>query len=254
MKRFFFILLVLALWALIFVSTMPLQFAVDKIRLPENLQLSHLHGSVWSGGAHLVYTQNRVPVLPETIPVDFAWRWCSGWKRGLLAVCMEADHPDFRLDGVVSYSPWSNRLLVRDTRLSFALAYLNLSVPIMGRSVKPKAAADLSIEELRIDPISGSSRGRMTGTLQKLELGFAALGDYSLRSELEDSLLLVDYAGQAEEFKLSGDARVNFAAWQYEYDADLWVDNAGFFDILKAYAQSAQGKKLTFASRGRLPF
>lgn len=254
MKKFLLILLALLVWAVVFVSTMPLQFAVDKVQLPENLQLSHLRGSVWSGGAHVVYKQGSVKVLPKTIPIDFVWRWCPRWENGLLAVCTEINNPDFKVQGIISYSPWSNRLLLRDTDLSFALAYLNLSIPVMNKMVKPKADARLSIQELWIDPMRGPSHGSMTGALQELELGFINLGDYALRSELENKRLVIHYAGQTDDFALNGDVRADFASRQYEYDADLLVDNAGYFDLLKSYAKSSQGKKLVFAGDGKLPF
>ena len=178
MKKVLFILLLMLVWAAIFVSAMPLQFALDKIELPDNVQLSHLRGSVWSGGAHIVYKQQNMVVLPRTIPVDFAWHWCPGWKNGLLVVCMKADNPDFSINGSASYSPWQNRLLIQNTDLDLALAWLDLSVPIMGKPVKPQAQAHLNIETLSIDPSSGIDHGTISGVLQELELGFITLGDY----------------------------------------------------------------------------
>lgn len=254
MKKVFFIFLLLLVWALIFVSTMPMQFALDKIQLPQNMQISHLRGSIWSGGAHINYQQNMSEFLPATIAADFAWQLCPGWQRGLLVVCMEVNNPDFNIAGMLAYRPWHNRLLLRDTAVDFSLAYFNIKIPIMNQTIEPQANVRISIKELWIDPLTGASRGDATGLVQKLDIGFIELGDYSLRANLDNKTMRTDYAGQTEDFKLGGSVSINFATRQYDYNADILLDNIGFFEILRSYAQSVQGKKLTFTGAGVLPF
>ena len=253
MKSFFIAVLALLLWALIFVSTMPLQFAADKVKLPEDVQISHLRGSIWSGGANITY-KNQFKLLPKNIPVDFVWRWCPRWEDGLLVICVEASNPDFNINGLVAYSPWSRQLLVQKTSVNFALAWLDIKIPVMNETMKPVADVLLTIEDLRIHHTSGASQGTMTGMLNNLQIGFLELGDYSLRSNLQDQTMLINYAGKADEFKLDGDMRINFSAKRFEYDAGLVPDNTTYFEMLKPYAKSAQGKKLVFAGDGVLPF
>ena len=87
----------------------------------------------------------------------------------------------------------------------------------------------------------------INGVLTDVASGAIKFGDYKLDSKMKDDILSISFNGGAENFIVKGKLELEFGKRQYRYFADVKSDDKTLISILKNYASSSGGGKVTFA-------
>lgn len=246
------VLVLLVSGGVIFLSTMPLNFVLDKVTLPEKIKINSVTGSVWSGQMQAIWqgqTLKEIPWLNQ--PFTVMWQWCPGSQP--LRMCITLDSHEIKASGHVFYAVTSHAVALTDTVLriqlqDYAFRFKTLSMSVSGDG---RFNVDNLLHELG-QPLPDTFG--VNGTIMSLSHDDILLGDYQLTARLVAKQLDVDIKGGTEIFSMQGKAELDLEGprLRYSYSADLSSENKIFLAALAAYAQDSGAGKITFTGRGTL--
>ena len=240
--------LLLVIWGVIFISTMPMRFLADKIQVPPQINVNAISGTLWSGRTEIIL-RNKLPIIGA--PTVLIWKWCP--FKSLLTFCLAIDNPDLKGNAHLSYSPINKHLNINDTVLNFVVNKYKFSVKGFPVFLEGIGQINLQALELPIDspspfPEQVSADGKLTG----VKSGDIQIGDYVWQSGYKGKVLEVDFNGGTSEFNVKGKLALDFDKNNYRYYADLKSESQILFNVLKPYAQQSGKGKITFSNAGRL--
>ena len=254
LKRTLSILLLLLAFLGVIFLTMPVQFMVVQLGLPDNVRIGHIVGTMQSGRASGVAYQGKIGEFSaKDLRMDLAWVWCPG--RGITALCVRLESPLLNGTGTVAYSLFGGEFTASDTRVSVKLQDYPLRLgPLKS---KLEAVGDIYLEKLSLDRDDARvlTDLRASGEIRDLYVNKLSLGNHVWRANLEESgRLASDFSGGNDRFSVKGQASLDLGERSYRYAADLKTGESGLQELLKSRAKKFKGDTLTFSGDGKLDF
>ena len=242
--------LLLLIWGLIFVSTMPIRFVLDKVQVPSQVQLSAVSGTVWSGRAQVSWLGKVPAELPITeLNADVSWRWCPLDKP--LGLCLELDNPRLKGDFLVFYALARGTVGVENAHFEvridrYLLNYQGFEFPLSGIGLIHVN----DLEFLMNKPVPEALEAQ--GELKDVRNDDAALGDYEWKVTLGQDMFKTDFSGGTDDFAVKGRWELDVKKSKYRYYVDLKSGSAELLQLLSSYAQASEKGKVTFYGIGAL--
>lgn len=129
----------IAVYFVVLVTTVPARFVLDRVALPDGVDVGGVGGTVWRGRAAVV-------ALPALSLRDLRWRlYPTALLRGRAAVQLEARLDRGFVEGHVELAP-GHRLLVTDLQAAFRLEQVLAAAGYQGMA----GDASLRLDRLRV--------------------------------------------------------------------------------------------------------
>ncbi len=246
LKRIGILLFLLLVWGIIFVSTMPLQFAAQKLDLSQALVINRLNGTIWKGSGSFVVKDQNFSVA------NLSWRWCPVWPERLLAACLDLSTSDFNFAGTLGYTLLRGEIFAIDSVGDFNLQLQTIGdtqLPgvVSGTGVVNIKQLELNAESLLPNYVEGK------GELKNLIAAETALGDFQFNSQpSDDGTVTVLCKGGNETLSLDGSVFFNPAEKSYRLEAEVSSENSQLLSLLKPFGRSSGKNRVKLSKRGKL--
>ena len=235
----------------IFISTVPLQFVLNKVDMPDTIEIQTLTGSVWSGQAH-VFLKDKRYAAHDLNKFDLFWEWCP--SATLLRACAKVANTKIKGEGNVSYSALTQALffenIVVDANIqNYPYNYKGFPMSISGEG--RLMFDDFSMVIAR--PYETNAKG--VGGISSLMNNDVSLGKYDLSVVYEKQQLKTLVSGGTGDIKVKGQGEVDVTPKgqsKYRYFVDLNTGNAILLSILSTYGRLTRKNQITFSGSGYL--
>ncbi len=246
LKRIGILLFFLLVWGIIFVSTMPLQFAAQKLDLSQVLVINRLNGTIWNGSGSFVIKDQDFSVA------NLSWRWCPVWPERPLAACLDLSTSDFNFAGTLGYMPLGGEIFAIDSVGDF-----NLSLQTIGNTQLPGVLSGTGVVNIKLLELDAETllpnyvEGK--GELKNLVAMETALGDFQFSSQTgDDDIVTVLCKGGNETFSLDGNVFFNPAEKSYRIEAEVGSENSQLLSLLKPFGRPLGENRVKLSKRGKL--
>jgi general secretion pathway protein N len=245
MKPLHFILPLAVSYLIALVVMVPARIAIERLSLPQGLNLEGVSGTLWQGQAQTLRWQNQ-----QIGPFSWVWR-SKGLLEGQLAALVElSDVRGIKGNGAVG---WNGEWRIDDARLYFPAAEVGHALAL---SAQFSGEIDAKLTHLRFTPkgcIAAKADLHWKNGSVADTAGLLTTGDTRLRVKCVNQQWLADITQDSAQLRSKGQFSLP-GHQQYRLQAEL-TPEPGFPPALQMLlAQGASDEKngrYTFETSGR---